>query len=773
MPSHLKLVFLPLVLMFLLLPLSGVSQSCDFKISGQVFDHDENTPLAFANILVEELSTGAITDEQGLFLLEGLCAGDYHLRITHLGCHPERQFIRLTADTSIRVQLDHQAEFLEGVIVEAERSRSIGQNQQGLSRQELEQGGGSNLATLVSSIAGVSNLKNGSGISKPIIHGLTGNRVAILNNGLVQAGQQWGADHAPEIDPFTADRVTVIKGVESIAYGGNTLGGAVSVEPGDIAKDPHMHGAAQYVLETNGWQHTLSTRLEKSGRLADWRVVGTFKQGGDHQTPSYYLRNTGIQERSLATQVHKNIGESWYNTVYYSYFNLNIGILRGSHIGNLTDLETAIGRNEPFFTVDTFTYKLEEPRQRVDHHLLKYNSKYFLTADQFLEFTYGLQVNHRQEFDVRRGERSDRPALDLKLYSHFMDFHWQNEKGNTQRKIGVQYRFNENDNQPNTGVLPLLPDYESSVLGAYLIWNGSWDWIDWQLGGRYDYNMLNVATISRDLPRRVEFFDHQFSQFSLAGGLEKSWNDNWYTKFNIGLAERAPEVNELYSSGLHQGVSGIEEGRSDLATEKSLKTILSQIFEWKEQFFVEASLYHQIIQDFIYLQPEEDTRLTIRGAFPVFTYQQADARISGLDLTSKWVIAPLWEWQNSYAIVRGYNRTDDEPLVYMPADNWTSTISHVWEAWGGFSEPRIALSGQYVWEQTRLLDSQDFLTPPPAYFLLNLNLSAEKNWSKGTLHLNFQVKNLLNTTYRDYLNRLRYYADEEGRNVKLNLRYEF
>ncbi|MEL7220143.1 MAG: TonB-dependent receptor, partial [Bacteroidota bacterium] len=518
------------------------SQNCDLQISGQVFDRDEDTPLSFANILVEELSIGAVSDEQGQFVLEDLCAGDYHLRITHLGCHPERQFIRLTADTSLLVQLDHQAEFLEGVIVEAERDRSIGQNQQGLSRQELEQGGGTNLGTLVSSIAGVSSLKNGSGISKPVIHGLTGNRVAILNNGLVQAGQQWGADHAPEIDPFTADRVTVIKGVESIAYGGNTLGGAVSVEPGEIAKDPHLHGAAQYVLETNGWQHTLSSRLEKSGRLADWRVVGTVKQGGDHQTPAYYLRNTGVRERSIAGQLHKTIGESWYNTVYYSYFHLNIGVLRGSHIGNLTDLENAIGRSEPFFTVDTFTYKLEEPRQRVGHHLFKYNSKYFLTPDQFLEFTYGIQVNHRQEFDVRRGERSDRPALDLKLYSHFIDFHWQNEKRNTQRKIGLQARFNENDNQANTGVLPLLPDYESAVLAAYFIWSGSGEWLDWQLGGRYDYNQLGVAAISRDLPRRVEFFDHQFSQFSLAGGLEKSWNEHWYMKFNIGWTERAPEV---------------------------------------------------------------------------------------------------------------------------------------------------------------------------------------------------------------------------------------
>ena len=53
-------------------------------------------------------------------------------------------------------------------------------------------------------------LRNGSGISKPVIHGLFGNRVTILNNGITQSGQQWGNDHAPEIDPFVADHLSCL-----------------------------------------------------------------------------------------------------------------------------------------------------------------------------------------------------------------------------------------------------------------------------------------------------------------------------------------------------------------------------------------------------------------------------------------------------------------------------------------------------------------------------------------------------------------------------------
>ena len=239
------------------------AQDCSLILSGVVFDNSPDYPLAYANIYIEEIGEGASTDDDGRFELKGLCAGEYHLSITHLGCHPERVFLELRGDTILNIALEHQAALLESVEVVGQQQRNAGQSQETLGKQALEQGDGQNLANLIENIAGLSVIRNGSGIAKPVIHGLTGNRIAILNNGVIQAGQQWGVDHAPEIDPFTADKIRVIKGVESLAYGGNTLGGAVLVEPGNIPQDPHLHGAAQYVFGSNGRQHTVSTRLEK------------------------------------------------------------------------------------------------------------------------------------------------------------------------------------------------------------------------------------------------------------------------------------------------------------------------------------------------------------------------------------------------------------------------------------------------------------------------------------------------------------------------------
>lgn len=752
----------------------ALAQDCSLKIEGRVIDAATGEPLAFATVLVEKTTIGAVTDDAGAFALTDLCTGGYHIEISHIGCHTERFFIELLRDTFVQLTMEHHAAFLEQVTVEGVAVPNAGQYRQTLTRDELEQGGGQSIGQLVSNITGVSLIKNGSGVAKPVIHGLSGNRIAILNNGLLQAGQQWGIDHAPEIDPFTADRITVIKGVETLAIGGNTLGGAVLVEPGSIRQDPHLHGAVQYVLDANGRQQALSSRIERGGQWVDWRVTGTLKHGGDHRTPDYWLRNTGIRERNIAAQFQRNKNTDWFQTLYYSFFNTDIGILRGSHVGNLTDLQTAIGRTEPFFTEDEYRPDLEAPRQEVTHHLLKYSAKHYLSPDHSLQFTYGGQVNHRQEYDVRRGGRSERPALDLLLQSHFADWQWVDHRGKIDKRIGLQYRFTDNVNQPGTGVLPLIPNYQQHQPGVFAIFNGGSDApIQWQLGGRYDFVAMDVKSISTDLPRRIVPETHLFHNHSVSGGVERNIGDIATSKLNIGLTGRTPEVNELYSAGLHQGVAGIEEGNPQLEKEVSVKGIWTNTLRWKTRLFAEVAFYYQHIDNYIFLEPQPEFRLTIRGAFPVFAYAQTTGRIAGSDLTIKYALTERLTWLNRFAMVRGRDVAHDRPLPFLPADNLNSTFHYVWQGSDRWRSPSVRITGLYTFEQTRLLPEQDFLSPPPGYFLLSAQVSTLLKVSDYNLHIWLQGTNLLNTRYRDYLNRLRYYADEEGRSVRVNVRWEF
>lgn len=762
------------LILFLCLPFFIKAQVCELALSGYVLDKGTEIPLAFANVFLEDQQVGAVSDSLGFFQFKNLCPGDYHLSISHIGCEQEVQFVKLEQNTKITILMHHHAELLDEVLVHGSRDDNTAQVSSTVSRQEIEQNSYKNLSDILEGISGVSVLKNGTGISKPVVHGLYGNRVAILNNGIEQSGQQWGNDHAPEIDPFFANHLSVVKGASALAYGSNALGSVVLVETDPVKKDPHLHGCFNYTFQSNGLGHTLNTQLEKNSPWAAWRISGTLKLQGDSNSPDYFLTNTGKREGNIALHVEKKFNERWHNKLYLSSFNTKIGVLRGSHISNLTDLYAALESSEPFFTKDAFSYAINAPRQRVGHHLLKVESKYFLNDRQVLNFKYGGQLNNRKEFDIRRGGRSSRPSLSLEQYSHFTELKLdQTFLGGVLLKTGLQYKFVDNSNNPETGVSPLIPKYDAHTNSAFLIVQKEKGKSFYELGGRYDLKNLKVITVSDNMPRTIERLRHTFHNYALSAGLKHRVNESLKLNLNAGYMLRAPEINELYSFGLHQGVSGIEEGNRSLQSEKSFKGIVSLDWYFKKKFFVQALGYYHHIQDYIYLQPQQEFRLTIRGAFPVFIYEQTDARIQGLDLLCSFEPTESTKWLFKYAHINARDLENNLELINIPSDNLFSSFTFSMKDLERFKQNTLSVNGKYVFKRQDILEEQDFLATPDAYFLLGLNIGTQWQFSDTSLRISLSVDNVLNQSYRDYLNRLRYFADETGRNIVLNLKYGF
>jgi iron complex outermembrane receptor protein len=735
---------------------------------------DEHTQemLEYANIYIEETGGGAATDSAGYFKISGLCPGKYHIRISHIGCEAEVLFFSLSADTVLNIWLHHHPDLQE---IEIEGRKETTENLQiehTIPLSFIEKQSGKPLGEILSSITGVTSFNNGSGISKPVIHGLYGNRVVVLNNEIKQAGQQWGNDHAPEIDANTATQLKVIKGVGAIRYGGNALGGVVLVEPGNIPNDPHLHGSVHHVFESNGIGNVLAAKLEQSTKWLDWRINASAKMSGDKKAPDYFLRNTGVREYSAALQLNKLIKDDWSFNFYYSYFKTQLGILRGAHIGNLTDLELAIGRDEPFFTEENRSFSIDAPSQKVQHHLAKLKVGYFKNDHQ-LQFTYAAQINQREEFDVRRSGRSDIPALSMSLFSNYLEGVYKVNKNGHQIQAGLQTTIEDNNNQPETGVLPLIPDYDLFNLGSFITYKKNIKKWNFDLGARYDFRNIKAFTITRTLPRTIQVFTPTFHNYTFAAGTSFRITEFLESSITAGWVKRSPEINELYSDGLHQGVSGIERGDTALQSEQSLKIVWSNQINIQEKFFLEASAYFQYIKDFIYLEPQEELELTIRGAFPLFLYKQTNATLTGLDILAKLELDNHWKWTTQYAMVRGYDRSNQLPLVYMPADQLKTTLTYTFKKMGKVENTEIGVNGQYVFEQKKYAEELDFLAPPKGYFLLGASVGSDIVLPKVVLKWSVQAENLLNTTYRDYLNRLRYYADEEGVNIRLGLNVVF
>jgi iron complex outermembrane receptor protein len=757
-----------------------MGQDCRLTISGRVMDEASEAPLSFVNVLIQEMGEGNVTDDEGEFVLSDICPGEYHLRFTHIGCEPRIVSLRLQQDTSITVYLAHAAVSLEGVVVQGRSNSYNNQPNQSVNRQEIEDQLNETLAGLLQNEVGVNLLQNGGAIAKPVVHGLYGNRLTILNNGIAQSGQQWGNDHAPEIDPLTADKITVLKGANAIEYGNGNLGSVILVEPSKIGREQHLHGRLNYAFESNGRGHNLHTQLQRYSPLLAWRFNATLKQYGDRHTPDYFLRNTGSAEANFSLQLEKSWQDRTFLDFYASTFNTELGVLRGSHVGNLTDLEAAFRREEPFFTEDAFTYTLGSPRQQVNHHLLKLDLKHYFDEQRSLQIIIAGQLNNRAEFDVRRGGRSDIPALKLHQYTLTTEIKYQQELARDWTlKVGNQQTFIDNNNAPETGILPLIPDYRSWRNGLFGTLYKTFGPSTLNLGLRYDYEGQQVATITTSVPRRIERFTNHFHNLGGVLGLQYKLANSHTLTLNTGLAMRNPAVNELYSAGLHQGVSGIEEGDPNLRTEQALKTSLEYKWFPNERFSINALAYAHYFRDYIFLNPQNEFRLTIRGAFPVFIYSQADARIYGFDLAAQTTVGRNLLAIVKYSFLRGDDTENQIPLVFMPANSLFGSLTY--RAPGSlqlapalrFEQLEIELNNRFVFAQNHLLPEQDFVPPPEAYQLLALAVSSDLTFPNYQFRVFLRANNLLNVRYRDYLNRQRYFADDLGTSITMGIGLKF
>ncbi|MFT4667489.1 MAG: iron complex outermembrane receptor protein [Polaribacter sp.] len=773
-----KKLILPILLFFV--TLSAQSQDCKLSVTGEVVDEVSGFPLSYVNVIIQELSRGMTTDESGHFLFEDICEGEYHLILSHIGCAPIKIHLDLFRDTLLNIAFPHTATSLDDIVVKGKKNNHSNQSNLSVNRQAIEDNANQNLSGLLEKETGVHLIKNGSGISKPVVHGLYGNRLVILNNGIAQSGQQWGNDHSPEIDPFSADKITVLKGANAIAYGGGNLGSVILVEPKKIGREPHLHGQINYAYETNGRGNTLNARLEKYSPFLAWRINGSVKKYGDRKTADYFLNNTGVEELNFAVQLEKSWKEKLFLEVYASTFNTRLGMLRGAHIGNLTDLDQALIREIPFFTEPNFSYTIEAPKQEVSHHLVKLKSKYYLEGNQSLELVMAGQLNDRKEFDVRRSGRTDLPALNLRQYTlnselkYAIDF-----EHNWKLQIGNQNIITDNTNNPETGILPLIPDYISWKNGTFVALSKQKEKTNISLGIRYDYEYQNVAAISNSIPRVVIRFENNFLNVGGVFGLKYDWSTTQSITLNTGYAMRNPAINELYSNGLHQGVSGIEEGDVNLNTEKAIKNTLEYKWLPTTNFSLSALAYYQYFEDYIFLNPQDEIRLTIRGAFPIFKYEQTNASIYGLDISTQFTLSNSLFGLLKYSFIKGRDLKNNIPLVFMPPNSLFGSLTYRSKKALKLSnkinleELEFEINNRLVLEQKNLLAGQDFVLPPPTYNLFGLKVSTNIISPNHKFRFFTKVDNVFNVKYRDYLNRQRYFADDTGISITFGVNFKF
>ncbi len=676
-----------------------------------------------------------------------------------------------------------------------------------LDEKQLAESAGKSLGEALKDVSGVNSIQTGPGIFKPVIHGVHSQRILILNYGIRQEGQQWGAEHAPEIDPFIASNIVVIKDASAIKYGTDALGGVIVVNPPELPTEPTLGGTVQTVLQSNGRGATLSGMLEGGIKKLTgwgWRVQGTAKKIGDFNTPDYSLTNTGIRELNFSTSTgyHKgNVGID----IFFSHFQTEIGILKGTSIGNVNDLIIAMERDVPQYTT-SFSYKISEPRQEVSHNLLKLNG-HLKTEKGEWKWQYGFQNNNRREFDIRKGDLSKIPAIDLKLNTHTLETEW--EATHTERRttsFGVNGMYQDNSNIPGTQRIPFIPDFNTisaGLFGITKLYRNAWV-ID--AGIRYDFRHYEVK--GYDFKNTLYNTSFSFNNVSATTGATVKLRKNQTLNLNLSSAWRPPHVAELFSLGTHQSAAAIEYGLLlndstnevmnitdvNFKNEQALKFVSTYQRHWNT-FSFEVSPYANYIFNYIYLRPTGVTR-NVRGVYPYLRYTQTDALFLGIDISATWQAFAHLKVIPKVSLLRASDEGNNDYLVFIPSNRYEAAMRYESPVLSGLRNFYIESKIKYVAKQNRaprvltvreIIEDQeqhidpfqndksnfDFMAAPDGYWLWNLAAGISLKGKKTQYDFRIASENTLNTTYREYTNRFRYYADDLGRNIIFSLKCIF
>ena len=746
--------------------LGVVSQNCTLTLAGFVYDNQEHRPMSYVLVHVQELDKDVYTNDQGYYFFGDICPGEYHISLTHLACSSQTHFLVLTQSEQKDFVLDHQHFLLDEIQV---KSTSPGQLNssltQKISEDNLLERTGQSLGAILSMVPGVTSLQSGSGISKPVIHGLTGNRIAIYNQDVPVEGQQWGLDHAPELDPNTLEQVSIITNGAAIRYGMQAQGGMILTRESWQNTDPHWHGNVKSSYQSNGNQGLAYGHIRKSFGQRKIILNGGLSFSGDKKTPDYYLTNTGHRQATGSVSYVRWNGENNSNKFHYSFYANETGIFRGAHIGNLTDLQEALHRSVPFFSSDSFSFVIQAPRQQVHHHLAKYSLFRQYKNDLALTMNVGWQLNQRKEYDVRRSGRSDIPALFLNLWSQFYEINLKKKNF----ECGSQIRGQINRNNPETGILPILPDYNQFLSALY----GQTNWlshkVEMEAGARVEFAWFesNANRLS-DQKLRGSYIN-----FASYFGVRMPLGTGKVYSTNLTIMRRSPYIHELLSNGLHQGVAGIEEGNPGLKQENSCK--------WTHDFKGESShhrfhmsVYAQYFQQYIFLEPARELRVTIRGTFPVFKYSATNAFLAGFSALSEWELSHHGLWVNQIQFIRAQDLISGYGLVFIPPLQIKSGYEHTFNRFLFFREINLGSEIVYTGKQGFVDPHLDFAPPPDDYWLVNVKTKFKwKMLQNRDCIFILNVQNLMNTKYRDYLNRLRYFADDMGISITGTLSFNF
>lgn len=712
-------------------------------IKGTISDTETNEPLTFVNIYFSDIEKGAISDENGQFTIENIPSGTHNIVFSMVGYKTQSITITVPYNETLQVSLMPTAIEMESIIVSTPFHKLQSDNVMKVeqkSLQDLKANGSVTLADGITNIAGVESVTTGLSIGKPVIRGLSSNRVLVYTQGIRLENQQFGDEHGLGINDAGIESVEVIKGPASLLYGSDALGGVLYLNPERFANNSNSSGnfSTNYYSNTKGYSTNMG--YKSSSNNFKFLFRGSLTEHSDYNTKNYRVTNTRFREQDFKA------GVGYQNKAFKTEFRYNVN---NSKLGIPEEIGEQSTNRTPLL-----------PYQNITNHVFSSKSTLFFNNSK-LDINLGFIYNDRKEFEEHHNEDDEdmheedeilEAALHMKLKTANYDVKYSLPKlGRFETIIGIQ---GMNQINSNYGEEQLIPDATTNDFGILATSHIHFEKADIQLGARFDNRTIDL----------INNINKNFNSFNGAFGVKTNLANNITARVNLATGFRAPNLSELTSDGTHEGTNRYEIGNSNLKSEQNFQTDLAVEFK-NEHIELFANGFYNTINNYIFLSPN--------GAFvngdPVFVYLQDDANLYGGEFGFHLHPHPLdWlHFESSFEMVTG-KQDSGSYLPLIPANSLTNIIRLEFE--------KPWLKKGYAFVKLRSTFNQNkisaFETQTLGYNLLSAGLGGSIDVFKNELNITISGNNLTNKTYINHLSRLK--PDgilNMGRNINIGLTY--
>ncbi|MEA1988901.1 MAG: TonB-dependent receptor, partial [Pseudomonadota bacterium] len=637
------------------------------------------------------------------------------------------------------------------------------------------------LGAMLEGIPGVNNQSAGTQSGKPVVRGMTGNRVKILSNGQSTDYQAYGTRHLPNVAPYLAERIEVIRGPQSVLYGSEAMGGIVNVIQSDLPYGKDVSGELATEYNTNNQEKMLGAKVGVGSdkfaisagaalREADnFTVPNASTSGTDSPVFVGEVPNTNFENRSgnIALGYQDDWGKVELRHTQWTSYQNYLGI------------ENNGGIFEPVAT-----------GQRLQNDETQLSAEFYTENDWVIKPSWthtrnAREASHDLPYETMISEKGEEEYLDLLVKRDDFKLALAHPKvGDFEGEIG--FEVTEKQQELRSG--HLSPSADESKRAVYLFEEADYDkWLV-QFGARYDTVAIKAPLGEENEHFVGDIFDasnneRDFDVFTGSLGATYRIDNQWSLAGNVARGFRAPSIFELYAGGEHGGVQAFQLGNPDLEAETSLNTDLS--LRWQSaKSQVVATVYQNWVDNYIYLAntglyrakegaPNEGQVVasTAPGAIPEMQAQQTNATIYGFEFSAKHQYNHAWSTDLAVELIEGRDTGESRELPLMPANNAKINVHYQPADFAGLQQQKISLGVKLVdsknsaglYEPFSQFDSMPIGTASTdAYALWNLGYQTQVKLDKQKLYLSASVNNLFDTAYVDFLNTYKGYTLNTG-----------